>query len=1230
MSDDERSSESESGAPTPPKPAAKSNPAAARPKSSRSGKSTVSSKSKYTITVKGVKLTRLAQITDADELSPTVSALPTLVAGQRAQFWHQWIGKDFKDKIGSRGSGGENGRNWLFKTFVTSYCDEFHPELTAAERCEYEAYYAHKVYYYMHNCTNRDSRPHAESDDEGKNSDPTRVCAADIWAKDKPKEYQKKLEAYYAENPGTKENPGLRRSARFKIYATLSDAEQKRYQKMANDAMARIKNGQELEGEEAEKYSKQLPQNLKKILDKAEKAVGAQALVLLMTKESLTKMNITILSSNGFQDFSKSAHTTKLVTSLKGHVEQTPANASKPSNYPPRPRIYPDRKCNNKPSVPDLTGLQGSDLHDLHRDYWKQTLIFTGGGSRFPWEEIAKNPAHWLGGKLPGDFKDPGYHNRDGNFAWLECILAGQKDDIPPADRIFIRRIHAADPIDPSESEEVGRERVTHQGREVWELTFNKPVTKCHAKNAMTWPDESLLYADYIQAGPIAGSYSNSHQLPLCPDTKTHLTLIGGELYEEIATRADQLADGKDDVLELVASYNEFASHLPAETVKGAWAGKPVPLLFSTKPPKQAPTSDFFLRVYLPSSYYQSTIQARQEGTLAYFEMWIDLVLSGELLSHGPSSTLLGGITGCIWPVLGVVLILFNLAYVRRDAKAPFDPPEDYDLSRLPASEWDRVREWCRQLTEVLKESTRVLSQTSPYRLRGALPMPTTPAEDPTQTDLPDTNAAPAQTPPASPEPAKKSNRRNSTRNKAKGKEPQRAQATESESEGEYGSDRDSDSTDYDKKDESDEDPSEDESQPDVDGGVHGLGVGDGNAKTIRHLLPKSFHPRECPWGDFPDPKIRVELPTYITPETLIPPMESAYDELNAALQDWHRNTIEANNLHVGRLFGTSERNNPVLSDPRIGPMYATILTREMIWNISKAQGKLLYPILDRLQLACASGVQYSKAWTALIDSNKFLEGEGHDLGELDKIGMRLRVKIAEATWTYREMLDYAHLSTAMGKWMNWLPETEQRPAPDSSDIRKYAIWCVEWAKATEELEGQMMYYRRECWRTTGRPFDKQFSKLSRYKFGNAVKEEWHQGFEACLALDVDSVSNSTPTTPVAASNPDVNVGTSDESAAARHEKEPTADGMEEDQQESAMTKEPEPDQPTQPATSPSGPDASCSTAGKAATSTSKKRGRKPAPTQQDMVIARRQTRGDAKRKAEEAQQPIRKSQRKK
>ncbi|KDN39960.1 hypothetical protein RSAG8_08409, partial [Rhizoctonia solani AG-8 WAC10335] len=551
----------------------------------------------------------------------------------------------------------------------------------------------------------------------------------------------------------------------------------------------------------------------------------------------------------------------------------------------------------------------------------------------------------------------------------------------------------------------------------------------------------------------MSGSYSNPLHLPIFPETRTHQVLIDGELREEIVSQANQLpSDVKDEVLELIDKYNEFASHLPAETELGAWAGHAVPLLFSVKRPTQVPTANFFLRCYLPLSYYLSIIQAQKEGTLPYFEMWIDIIFARDLLYHGPSSTLLGGVTGCIWAVLGVVLILFNIAYVRGDAKPLFSPPEAYDTTRLPSSEWDRVRQWCRKLTEALIRSTQTLSPTSPYRLKGV--QPTAPA--PSDVDL------------------------------------------------------------------------------------------------------------------TPEDNLRSTTP-----------LETA-------------------------------------------PAQTSTTSRELT---------------KRLTLAAVE----------LVKSTEPLGDDEPALGDLNNLGIRLRAKMVEARWIYDDMMDYAHLATRMSREMDWFPDPSRRPAPDSPDIRKCAIWCMKWAKATEELEDLMLAFRRKYWRITGRPFETNFGKPSQYKFGNAIKEEWHQALEACLALgpaptlnsapdataptpnSVSAPNNPSPTTsaippgetatdiptPVAASSPPVsnsNLPIVDTGAQTKDGQ--TTDAMEVDSSTHAPGKGPdmsgEPAVTTDPAISAPVP---------AAGHTAK--------VQQAAVAEPRRTRADSKRKVEETQRVTRNTRRK-
>ncbi|KDN39961.1 hypothetical protein RSAG8_08410, partial [Rhizoctonia solani AG-8 WAC10335] len=339
MSEEERSSSSHSvgaAAAAQPKSAVQPKSKAGRPKrtTARSGESTLSPDSGYTITnTQGVKLTRHPHAVPDDELSPAVSDLPRDVAGDCARFWHKWVGASFKDKVSSRGSGGDNARNWVFGTFVTSYCDKFYSQLTPEERCEYESIIGQKIYQQMYNWTKRSSIPKADSDDEDKGANPSRVFGADFWAKEKPEQHRKMVEKHFDDNPDIERTPGQRRAATFKVYAQLTVAERNRYQKMADDEMDRVRKEVRLEGEAADRFVKRYPKNVKKLITHAEKA---QALVVLVTKHgSEAKRNITVISSEGLRVFRKDASTLKLIESLKVHVKQTSNNTTKPANGPP-------------------------------------------------------------------------------------------------------------------------------------------------------------------------------------------------------------------------------------------------------------------------------------------------------------------------------------------------------------------------------------------------------------------------------------------------------------------------------------------------------------------------------------------------------------------------------------------------------------------------------------------------------------------------------------------------------------------------------------------------------------------------------------------------------------------------------------------------------------------------------------------------------------------------------
>ncbi|CAE6510448.1 unnamed protein product [Rhizoctonia solani] len=80
----------------------------------------------------------------------------------------------------------------------------------------------------------------------------------------------------------------------------------------------------------------------------------------------------------------------------------------------------------------------------------------------------------------------------------------------------------------------------------------------------------------------------------------------------------------------------------------------------------------------------------------------------------------------------------------------------------------------------------------------------------------------------------------------------------------------------------------------------------------------------------------------------------------------------------------------------------------------------------------------------------------------------------------------------------------------------------MEWTKVTTDLEKPMLSRRRSNWSTTGRPFPTAHHEPSKYKFGNAEKQEWHKDFEACIErcralIPITTSAITAPTTPAPA-----------------------------------------------------------------------------------------------------------------
>ncbi|KDN41110.1 hypothetical protein RSAG8_07664, partial [Rhizoctonia solani AG-8 WAC10335] len=358
----------------------------------------------------------------------------------------------------------------------------FHPHLTSDERCEYETVLAPNIYYYMFNSRKRGTiKVEPEDDDEDTlipgYKGPTRVTATYLWQKENEEKVKGLLEEYFTKNPNVKRNAGQRNAAIQKLYKSeVPMADQARYKAMVNEENQNIKAGIRLDGEPLIRYVKRLPGTLQKALNNAH-AIGGAHIMLTMVLESPDKpgnFEIHALNTEDMKAFQKEKLNTedmkafqkekcvmKSMTAMREFVRQSHGERTGGLCGPPSPEVYPNRRGAWEPLLPNPEGLRAFELLSLNRGFWKLLWTYMGGDCRFPWAEIAKKPHLWLGGgpeELPGPLGDPSSLGGPINKAWVGFFYGHQTGTDLSSEMIFLRRVLAANPIDPSESEESASE----------------------------------------------------------------------------------------------------------------------------------------------------------------------------------------------------------------------------------------------------------------------------------------------------------------------------------------------------------------------------------------------------------------------------------------------------------------------------------------------------------------------------------------------------------------------------------------------------------------------------------------------------------------------------------------------------------------------------------------------------------------------------------------------------
>jgi hypothetical protein len=153
---------------------------------------------------------------------------------------------------------------------------------------------------------------------------------------------------------------------------------------------------------------------------------------------------------------------------------------------------------------------------------------------------------------------------------FLDYFLLGQEGLLPP-DQVFgFNKIYAGTkPIPVERSQELSRNITTRHDRETWELHFDKPPTRSHARLGMIYPADSEAYAEFLADEDDRASLNQCevpaewNELPAAGPQHPP-AVIADEEKERIADMASILPeDDRLIIARLIAAINEHQAHLP-------------------------------------------------------------------------------------------------------------------------------------------------------------------------------------------------------------------------------------------------------------------------------------------------------------------------------------------------------------------------------------------------------------------------------------------------------------------------------------------------------------------------------------------------------------------------------------------------------------------------------------------------------------------------------------------
>ncbi|KAG8695685.1 hypothetical protein FRC09_009000 [Ceratobasidium sp. 395] len=1029
--------------------------------------------------------------------------------------------------------------------FVGPFCDKFFPELSHELRLTYEDIIGTQAYSYLTNHSSRGTGGIKIKSQVVK----SRVYACDVWKREDPDGFKKRMDEHEAENPNEVLNVGTRRSLEYKLFSQLPDSDQQLYRQKAIESLQTLQGLQRLNGEDKK-------DQLNAIMKEGDKCAGIRLNVQVVYEDEDGDFHIVTIMSNSMSELEDCAELDQFIQRVKGWVKERAGKNAVNLAAALTPTAYPDYEHDMYPLVPSIVGLKVVDLQKLLCLVFSLLWVWMGGQGKFPWELVCADLNSWIPvNRRPTGvtLADPSSLRHANLVVWLEYMRDCQNGVIPLDRRIQFSRVYAGlSPIDASVSQESARhlEYLPHQTRETWVLEFSETVTRCHAPGGMRYPETCVEFGKFIKRGEAAAweeaaEAAEALALPAKPaefldlPTGDHslTAVIDGQEKALIFKYAEQLEyKYRAPILELVDGVNSLQAHLPASTPWGLWVGKhatKMPIIFPRSPEDPMDGLQILIKFYPPITYFKASSEVESViERFVFLRLVIEDFLVSRLIRHEPSGTLIGGYNGSVWIARVIIIFILNFAAVNGDLLPPHNPPPGYDLTKLPSDELTHVLSWAREFIEALKASVATLARTSHARRsylepaaqpQDPVPGPIAdPPQSPATTSLLAPTSAP-QPPPAIPSSAEPSERRRQKSKQTTNSKTLQADKLDVNSRelSPRVSDESNAEKNYDEMDGGSDDDSLnpagfsfDPTQPDPPlspfmGRFAQLNV---DLEDGAQNIGRSTLELQKEFGDLfnSDPRGVAHVfgpllalppspraPSFPTIAALSSSIETATTNLENAIRGWHE-VIKPNTTALAGNIANAHRDSKAAPVP-IQPLVYFLLARRREWECAKVSAPIVIRLMLHLALHARAGLQLDAAVSEFWDvGDHATTVDDAEREAVDKLHRRMLKGVVETSWIYKELLAFKKLST---KWSSVLPGDwlTSDPLTLGHNLGVLVLQLANWAEAAGKLDVHHLSLRKRMWLPTGRPFESKHRALLAYRFGSPHPQEILDGLKAWL-----------------------------------------------------------------------------------------------------------------------------------